>query len=233
MEYVATPKKPQILLEYKFKQDTLKTAHIANADMFIHNFSPSSLRGSSLLDSRSNPHSVISVSSGGGIIAQTLFISNLPPTSIFTQFDLPYQLFQGVNSEDQLKRINIIHAEMVLFVDQSGTFTTNNRFNVFPAIPRKEIEGNIKATDIYGTDKLWSYTNTIDSLSTTVDTIKINITAAMQQLVSGNRPNNGLCFVNNYSNMDFSHFKLYGIDDTDKQKRPKIIVKYSILKEKI
>lgn len=196
--------RPQIHLNYKKSDNTdLKESRNASFDTFIHN------KSEEAFDSNS------------------LFFSNLPPRSIFTEFNLPYQLFEGINSEADLQKININQAFLIFSVNNSNSLMMNNRFNIGLGIPFT------KTTEIQETfdyTEMWLYPATIDSLKN--DKIFLNITGPIQQFVSKNRPNNGLCFINNHRNMDFSHLNIFHKDENDIQLRPKILIRYSVLNTK-
>ena len=161
-----------------------------------------------------------------------LQVSNIPPRSIFTMLDLSFESHEsiwkdnGVSNAEELKNINVTQAFIVFSVDKDKTMMTNTRFGLGVGIPltyHDEIQQTFQIND------LLLFPTTSDTLR--AGKMRINVGAPLQQIISKNRENNGLVFINHQSNMDFSRINVFGTDETDESLHPRLILRYTILKE--
>ena len=157
-----------------------------------------------------------------------LSISNIPPYSLYTQFEIDFEkekdkfIANGVNSAEELKRINIVQAFIIYSVDEANSMTTNNRFNILVSIPHEYP---------FDINYAWIYPATTDSLHTNDfgnKEMRLNISYPMQQIISQNRPNNGILLLNSYHNMDYSHFALFGKEINNESLKPRLLLRYSV-----
>ena len=160
-----------------------------------------------------------------------LYIANIAPRSIFVELADLEKLFtvfisEQIRCQQDLPKINIIQASLILSIDSENKMWTNNNIYYNSAIPFDDY-GDIKTTFPPKYNEMWHYSRYHES--TDNDKISLNISTPIQFILSGNRPNNGICIVNNQRNMDFSHINFYGMDATE-DLRPKIVIKYSVLR---
>ena len=192
---------PRIRLSY-LESDSLHIVYRnANNDTFIHDFKYTTLE------------------------EKDLIISNIPPMSLYLKIDIDYEDHKvdfnekGIFSPEDLKRINVNQAYLYIPIDESNSMRMNDRFNLSIAIPHE-----------YPFDllQMWHYPATIDSLRN--GEMRINVSVPMQQIISKNRPNNGLLILNNQHNMDFSHTQIIGKDENNLNIGPRLVLRYSVLK---
>jgi len=198
--------KPQINLYYKKDNELENITRNALFSTFIHN---------------KENDTIDDISSG-------LYISNIAPRSIFMDlFNLEniYQLFPGIENQNDLSLVNIIQASLILSVKNDNTRLTNDKIYMNTAIPN---ESQNEPQEIFDYSEMWHYARFRVGIDN--DKININILGPIQQMISKNRPNNGICLVNNQRNMDFSSIEFYGKDASD-HLRPVINIKYAVFKQ--
>lgn len=195
--------RPNLKLKYlnsnnEVKEDTRYATH----DTFIHNKEETPL------------------------VLQPLIISNIPPRSVYLDFKLPYTAFTGIDFEEDLRKININQATLILSVNEDSTLFMNDRYMIGVGIPHtKPTEENLKQH--FDITKMYLYATTNKAINN--NKIEINITSIIQHFVSNFRENNGIYIINNQKNMDFSHIYIYGLDEANSELRPKINIKYTVL----
>ena len=129
-----------------------------------------------------------------------LNLSNIPPRSIYTKFDVSFnkniKVYEeiGINNENELRRSNVNQAYLYIPVDIENSLITNTRINILSGIPY-EIPPDRSS--------VWVYNTTVDTLRN--NEMRINVTEALQRIISEDKPNNGLFLINNFENMDFSN----------------------------
>ena len=199
---------PQIKLT--FEEEVERSFH-ASFTVFIHNY-------------EENPD----------YLTDPLYISNIAPRSIFMELadlDSLYTLFPEANHPQDINRINILQANLILTVNQNNTLMTNQNIYLIPAIPNESFE--IENTqDIVDYASWYFYPNERITTAYTEDTetMVFRITDPMRAFISEIRDNNGIGFINLQRNMDFSQINFFGRETKD-NKKPKIVIKYSYLKE--
>ena len=112
-----------------------------------------------------------------------------------------------------------------LRTDTKNTKINTNRLNLLTGLvdiyPNHPHEFNI-------TNFTWDSVATIDTLN---NEVKITVTRQMQELISNNKSNDyAIVLRNNNRNIDFAHIRFYGLDAADIEKRPRLYLRYATLK---
>ena len=169
---------------------------------------------------------------GSEYLRDGIYLSNIMPRSFFLELsslDSLYTLFPEISSARELKRINILQANLVLSINHDNTMMTNQQISVVPAIPDTTIYLT-HPQDRFDYTKWYFYERITVSYKDEDTTMSIKITDPMRALISGIRDNRGIGFVNLQRNMDFSHINFYGMN-AEGSRKPKIVIKYSYINE--
>ena len=180
---------------------------------------------------------------------EILQLSNIPPTSMYTLFDVRYDEMNvqyrlrlrelGILNDTDWRRIVITRAILRLHIKENNYI---NRINLDLAIPKKEpdlenIDYMNRIENMFFTPFLKPHlsqpTNKVNlSIIDTQKYIDINISGHLQNLISNDnvRANHGLVLFNNNLNRDFSSISFYDLTTVDEITRPKIILDFTILK---
>jgi hypothetical protein len=197
--------RPQLVVEYRDGTETRTIRRDCSFSAFIHNGQNEKLED----------------------FEKGLFIQNIPPRSIFFEFDEIenyYDLFPGVERKEDLKKLNILQATIEFKVKPETTVMTNKNVHLNTAILYEKPEERQESFDY---TKMWHYGRINRELKD--EKIELNILGAVQQIISGNRPNNGICVINHQRNLDFSTIELYGLN-SEESNRPQVTIKYGVFK---
>ena len=207
--------RPKISFNYlSTKGDTLKVTKNTSYDTFIYQIPQDDLK------------------------ANELRIANIPAQSIYMQISLPYSVFNNslLQSDRDLKKINIISANLLLTIDQekSVSFKKDRDYYITATMPTEADTTQFE----FGKSYAWSV-NVSQSASNSVrqelleqeNKLSINITNYLQGFLSASNieNRNGIVLWNNFNGRDFTYLSIYGPDATEVQNRPQLVIKYSLL----
>ncbi len=136
---------------------------------------------------------------------QGLTISNISPTRMFFKFNLPQNLFPGINSNSEYQKLTVNKAELVLHTELSDKYLTDHAFSFYPYLVTSENPDLPISSENY--ISLSGSTVTTDSLEYDKE-LRINITPIVQAITSGDKDNYGIIVKSlkegkNFDNIDF------------------------------
>ncbi len=134
-----------------------------------------------------------------------LRISNISPTRMFLKFNLPQNLFPGINSVSDYQKLTINKAELVLHTETDSKYLTDHAFSFYPYLVTSENPELPISSDNY--ISLSGSTVTTDSLQYDKE-LRINVTPIIQAITSGDKDNYGIIVKSlkegkNFDNIDF------------------------------
>ncbi len=160
-------------------------------------------------------------------------LSNFNPQRMFIDLQPDYTLFKDDNgitlSPENLKRMNINKAELVLYIKKDLPNLSNTYSYFANAFLVKE---SPEAPEIINTTNLESIAFAyplINSATNTADSLVINITPILQAYTSGKKEAKGIVIISTYERKDFGEIEFYHpLDITAPEgKQPYIRVKYT------
>jgi hypothetical protein len=139
-----------------------------------------------------------------------LKISNISPTRMFFKFNLPQNLFPGINSGSDYQKMTINKAELVLKTETNDKYLTDHSFSFYSYLITKENPELPISTEDY--ISLSGSIVTTDSLEYNKE-LRINITPIIQAFTSGDKDNYGIIIKSlkegkNFDNIDFQNDNL-------------------------
>jgi len=164
--------------------------------------------------------------------AEDLYLSNIPPRSLYAKFDITQAAFKDTLITN-ISHLNIIQANLIFTVDKGSSVIAD-------ADTAYGFTIGIPDTALVITDNKYNYSKIPPQTRFGVSTkykisqdeeISINVRYQLELMLLGLRENNGIVLLNNKVNTDFQFFRLYGLADGDK--KPRLQIKYSIYKDKI
>ncbi|MCB5267685.1 MAG: hypothetical protein PHU99_05420 [Candidatus Cloacimonetes bacterium] len=168
---------------------------------------------------------------GAEVDASVWKLSNFNPQRMFVDLQPDSTLFvdpdNNILSPEDLKRVSINKAELVLFIDKSNSNLLNafsyyvSAFLVKEKPENPEVIATTNMESIIFSYPLTSYaTNSADSLV-------INITPIIQSYTAGKKDPQGIVIMSNYERKDFGEIQFYTPQSSDLSKMPYIRVRYT------
>jgi hypothetical protein len=168
----------------------------------------------------------------GYYTGEELQIANIVPTRTAIKLNLFDEFFVSLSPEEDLKKITINKAELVLYKEQEeGTsHFGESRFEIFPYIivnneyPLEEAD-NLPIP----VEDLQSISPTFTSVITeTQDSLAVNITSIVQSHISELKPNLGFIITSSLENKDNSFIGFYPPGHLEEEKRPYLRILYTL-----
>ena len=172
-----------------------------------------------------------------------MMCKGMMPTKFFTHFNINDTLFisdslSGITSNYDYKRMSILKAELILHPNiENDTYPLDASIGIKPylVISDSVNSANPEIPFEYNVDYISYGKTSTDSLNTPI--FKIDVTSAIQTMISGkyinsgsenNYTNYGLIFKMITENQSLKYIRFYTNDATDELNRPKIVIKYVI-----
>ncbi|MDY6914910.1 MAG: hypothetical protein SVM86_01160 [Candidatus Cloacimonadota bacterium] len=155
----------------------------------------------------------------------TLMIKNIPPVKIYMNLDLSFQnlidKLNDIDSEDDLRRMTVNKAELILYKAEEEQFEKRTLFSLRPYVLTNE--SATTPFNYFEDYDYLSYSN--DSfIDSSEDKYNIDITNIIQQVLAGEIDFNGLIFRSTNEGYDFEFIKFANkYSDVDLQPKLRII----------
>ena len=158
-------------------------------------------------------------------------LSNFSPQRMYVDIQPDSILFKDqyghTLSPEDLKRVNINRADLVLFIDRDKP-NLNNTFTYFVSAfllkEKPETAGTIATTDMESIIFSYPLTSSANNLA---DSLIVNITPIVQAYTSGKKEPKGIVIMSNYERKDFGEMEFHHPETAPIGKIPYIRVKYT------
>ncbi len=156
-----------------------------------------------------------------------LFLSNIQPVKMFMEFNISDSVFfnadsSGIENANDYKWMTINKAELILQIKEDETYLSDPEISIRPYLVLNE---DHPIPFVYEDDYEYITASTVDTLSN--NEFKIDITAFVLGITSGEKVNYGILLKSTNENKDFSHLKFGDKNDVDETLRPKVRIIYT------
>jgi len=163
--------------------------------------------------------------------ADTWRLSNFNPQRMYVDIQPQYTLYKdndgNILSEDDLKRVNINKAELVLFIDKDKANLHNAHSYYVNALLVKEKPEAPETIDTSNMEAITFAYPLISSAQHDADSLSVNLTPIIQAYTSGKKEAKGIVIMSNYERKDFGEIEFHHPESAPSGKTPYIRVKYT------
>ncbi|MDD4806608.1 MAG: hypothetical protein PHO35_07490 [Candidatus Cloacimonetes bacterium] len=164
-------------------------------------------------------------------VADTWRLSNFNPQRMYVDIQPDFTLYKDNDgntlSAEDLKRVNINKAELVLFIDKDKA-NLHNAFSYF--VSAFLVKEKPQTPETIDTDNMEAITFAYPLTSSAqhdADSLCVNITPIIQAYTSGKKEAKGIVIMSNYERKDFGEIEFHHPNSAPGDKTPYIRVKYT------
>jgi len=158
-------------------------------------------------------------------------LSNFAPQRMYIDLNPDFELFEdqygNVLSPEDLKRVNINKAELVLFTKKDLPNLQNTYSYFVSALLVKEKPESPIPITVENMEAISFAYSLVSSTNTASDSLVINITPIIQAYSSGKKEPQGIVIISNYERKDFGEIEFYNPNFAPAELQPYIRVKYT------